>query len=621
MKRRWSKKGQEPPAGAVRRSQLITTYGAGAMVDLVDHAVLIAGLDYWNYGDGRRTPIIEPRLSAALVTRFRKHGVMLNPRATLFPPPDCDDDDPNERAGIQVVEFPRWMVCKGCSAMVQASPSLQKKQGRYQHACTSGKPSLLVPVRFVAVCPDGHVDEFPWIDFVHFGSDTECRSSSLLLREDAGGELYDVRVTCAACDTTQSMSQASSLDQWYQCRGSRPWLGTGHDVREACEHKMRMKVRTSSSTYFAQHQSALSIPDKSARLEKLVQRHLPSLSEAKQDNLAQVIELNPPVRRDLGSYGLDHVWATLQMVRDGGQPLPAPMKTTEYEYVQGVPVEEAGDCPDEEELAASFFARRLRPRTPLPVGVDRVVLIRQLREVRAQVGFTRLAPIEANLEGDFGGKVRTAALGHLTDWLPAIEERGEGLWIQLDTERLAAWEARPAVQRRARDLENGWDLAIAAGGQLGELPFFGPRYYMLHALSHLLIQAIALECGYGASSIRERIYCSMPGAATSMAAILLSTTTPGSEGTLGGLVAQGRRLDDHLARALAMGRLCSNDPVCATHRPGHDPAERHLEGAACHGCLYLAEVSCERMNRMLDRALVVPVIDQPEELAFFAAEP
>lgn len=152
------------------------------------------------------------------------------------------------------------------------------------------------------------------------------------------------------------------------------------------------------------------------------------------------------------------------------------------------------------------------------------------------------------------------------------------------------------------------------------MTFFGPRFYMLHALSHLLIQAISLECGYGASSLRERIYCSMPRAATPMAAILLSTTTPGAEGTLGGLVAQGRRIGDHLARALELGRLCSNDPVCATHVPERGQAELHLEGAACHGCLYLAEVSCERMNRMLDRALVVPVIDQPAALAFFGAE-
>ena len=194
---------------------------------------------------------------------------------------------------------------------------------------------------------------------------------------------------------------------------------------------------------------------------------------------------------------------------------------------------------------------------------------------------------------------------------------GEGLWIQLDEARLDAWERHAVVQRRTEALRAGWNREF--GGRTGPA-FFGARYYLLHSLSHLLIQAIALECGYGASSLRERIYCSQPGSSKPMAAILLVTTTPGSEGTLGGLVAQGRRIDVHLERALGLSRLCSNDPVCAGHAPNDELGDHHLEGAACHGCLYLAEVSCERMNRMLDRALVVPVIDQPPELAFFRDE-
>lgn len=208
-----------------------------------------------------------------------------------------------------------------------------------------------------------------------------------------------------------------------------------------------------------------------------------------------------------------------------------------------------------------------------------------------------------------------AQLGHLTDWLPAIENRGEGLWIQLDEAKLVAWESHAIVKQRAALLAAGWSRAFPDGSGPA---FFGARYFMLHSLSHLLVQAIALECGYSASSLRERIYCSPPGSSSPMAAILIVTTTPGSEGTLGGLVAQGRRIDEHLERALQLARLCSNDPVCASHLPTTEHDDHYLEGAACHGCLYLAEVSCERMNRMLDRALVVPVIDQPRELAFFA---
>ncbi len=106
-----------------------------------------------------------------------------------------------------------------------------------------------------------------------------------------------------------------------------------------------------------------------------------------------------------------------------------------------------------------------------------------------------------------------------------------------------------------------------------------------------------------------------------MAALLISTGTPGSEGTLGGLVEQGKQMLEHLQRAYDMGRLCSNDPVCAGHNPARDPTGRNREGAACHGCLYVAEPSCERFNGYLDRALVVPTMGHSSELAFFSERP
>jgi hypothetical protein len=139
----------------------------------------------------------------------------------------------------------------------------------------------------------------------------------------------------------------------------------------------------------------------------------------------------------------------------------------------------------------------------------------------------------------------------------------------------------------------------------------------------MLITAVSLEAGYSASAIRERIYCSKPGVSRRdrMAGILLYTGSTGSEGTLGGLVDRGRDVLQHLQRAWDQGTLCSNDPVCAQHDPDGDHAERYLEGAACHGCLFVAECSCERFNRYLDRALVVPTLGRARELAFFSARP
>lgn len=145
------------------------------------------------------------------------------------------------------------------------------------------------------------------------------------------------------------------------------------------------------------------------------------------------------------------------------------------------------------------------------------------------------------------------------------------------------------------------------------------RFYLLHSLSHLLITSISLHCGYPSASIHERLYCAPHDGEPAMAAILLATGSAGAEGTLGGLVEEGRRIGRHLRRALEMGSLCANDPVCGGHTPEGDYAERFLEGAACHGCLFVAEPSCERFNRFLDRALVVPTLGQDPRLAFFDA--
>jgi len=119
----------------------------------------------------------------------------------------------------------------------------------------------------------------------------------------------------------------------------------------------------------------------------------------------------------------------------------------------------------------------------------------------------------------------------------------------------------------------------------------------------MLITAVSLDAGYSASAIRERVYSGPSGYG-----ILLHTGAPGTEGSLGGLVQIGKRIEHHLLTALQHGRLCSNDPVCAQHEPSNPMEERFLHGAACHGCLLISETCCERRNELLDRSLVVPTV-------------
>ena len=609
---------QQQPDGTVRQSQVVTTFGPGSMVDLLTDAVLVGGLDFWNYDRNFAPPHIpEKRLRDAIVERFRELGRELSHETPFRAPPMGNDREPSKFAGVSVLEFPHWFVCQNprCRAL-QRKDGLDLKSHRYWHQCDREKKAECVPVRFVSACKRGHIDEFHWISFVHAGQSKEpgaerCPAPSLTFEEGATGDFNDIRIVCA-CGASQKLNATYGLE--LPCRGSRPWLGP--EGQEECKEHVRLLVRTASNSYFPQVVSALSIPDPAGDLHEKVQSVWDVVKTASKEVLPAFRTIEK-VRVALQDYNDAEVLQAVKAIQDDKPITQGPLRTAEFKQLTSAKEEASGDLPP---TGIAFFARRVKPKGGLPQGIGRLVVAQKLREVVAQIGFTRLEPVSPDLQGEYDLGVKTAALGLTTNWLPASEIRGEGVFVELDEKAVQEWEERAAVQVRGKQLLAGyeaWSKSVEAPP-----PFPGVRFYMLHSLSHLLTSAISLECGYAASAIRERIYCGPSHKdATPMAAILLSTGTTGSEGTLGGLVDQGRELRAHLQRAFDLGRLCSNDPVCASHSPEDDHAERFLEGAACHGCLFVAECSCERFNRYLDRALVVPAIGHPADLAFFSKRP
>jgi MrfA Zn-binding domain len=279
-----------------------------------------------------------------------------------------------------------------------------------------------------------------------------------------------------------------------------------------------------------------------------------------------------------------------------------PVKQAELETLVASRETMGEDKPD-----GVFFARALpkeRWDRPWMQPIERVVLVHRLREVAALVGFTRFEALAPDIEGELEMGVRRAALARETTWLPAIENKGEGVFVHVCREAVHVWMIRGDVQQRGRQLAAGFDCWQHEHQGTHRL-FPGLPYVMLHSLAHLLITAVSLECGYPASSIRERIYA-LPNVGYGM---LLYTGTADAEGTLGGLIHVGQNIHEHIRNALAMGELCSNDPVCSQHDPQSPHECRFLHGAACHGCLLIAETSCEQHNELLDRALVVPTVD------------
>jgi len=622
----WGKREITFPDGQIRRSQVVTTFGPGSMVDLIGDAVLVGGLDFWLYD--KKTILQEPRLRDHLAERLQKIGIMLSFENAFREPPLGDDKGPTRSVGVLTLEFPQWFVCQNqsCRALVMNRALERKKRTgsdeyRYVHQCRSGS-SEAIPVRFVGACRRGHLQDFPWVKFAHMGKE-RCAAPDLVLREGKTGDFSEINVECKSCGATSFLVAAMRKDSGIDCDGSEPWLGR---ESSGCEESLRLIVRTASNSYFAQVTSALSIPDVGRELEGTVRALWGTLQAATPQTLGAFRTI-PEVGAALAGQEDAAVLSVVDAIK-ANKPAPRePLRTAEHKQFLAQPVEEKGDLAPR---GAPFWARRLEREASLPPEIGHVIIAPKLREVRAQVGFTRIAPVMPDMQGTYESGVRSARLSVAQDWLPATEILGEGVFVQLAEARVREWEERAAVRAREKHLRAGYELwrrrlvEDAASGE-GEVvpPFPGARFYLLHSLAHLLLSAISLECGYAASAIRERIYCARPDTDgdVPMAAILLSTGSSGTEGTLGGLVEQGRRVSEHLRRAWELGSLCSSDPVCALHSPEADPAERHLEGAACHGCLYIAECSCEWFNRYLDRALVVPCLGHDPELAFFGTRP
>jgi len=318
-----------------------------------------------------------------------------------------------------------------------------------------------------------------------------------------------------------------------------------------------------------------------------------------EDELALALRMSA-VKQQLEGFDNGQIMAAIQRLQTGSAAEDRPVKEAEFDALSETKDEMGIDEPE-----GDFFARALHRDAwgaDWMSAVERVVLVHRLREVVAQVGFTRFEAAGPDIQGELDMNVQRAPVGLDASWLPAIENRGEGIFIQFSNGALDNWLAREKVQDRDRVLQLGFRYWLADHEGTHRI-YPGLPYYMLHSLSHLLLTTLSLECGYPASSLRERVYA-MPG----RYGILLYTGSSDTEGTLGGLVEEGRRIKSHFWRALEMGMLCSNDPVCGLHRPtGHD--QQPLLGSACHGCLLISETSCEQQNDFLDRALVVPTVE------------
>ncbi|MFN6027867.1 MAG: DrmB family protein [Planctomyces sp.] len=591
------------PHGQIRRSQLITSFGPGSMMDLPNHSVLISGLDSWSTGGDE---IIEPRLVEKLKELFDPPLQVLK----LYTPPPDNDDPTSQQTGITAWQFPEWFITQDVDSdhghgVVRARMLVHRRmltKGKFID--DSRKKRSVVPVRFVRACRNGHIGDLDWYEFVHGGA-TDCRRPLWIEERGTSGDLSEVWVRWECGKGERTMAQAAESPQTLgRCDGKRPWLGPYS--AEKCGEPNRLLIRTASNAYFPQLMSVISLPDRNESIREAVETVWDFIGEVEDVEMLRYERRKAKVHAVLDGYRDEEVLAEIKVRRGQSAESQKSIKQAEMETLIASKDELGDDKPD-----GTFFARNL-PRAawdrPWMSGVERIVLVHRLREVMAQVGFTRFEAVSPDIDCELEIGVRRASLAREITWLPAIENRGEGVFIQFRKEAVEEWVSRKDVIDRGMRLLAGYDAwkgehtgsrkkFVEAGGLL--------PYVLFHSFSHLLLTAVSLECGYPASSIRERIY-TIPDVGYG---VLLYTGTSDAEGTLGGLIQVGRRIHEHILNALKMGELCSNDPVCAQHQPANPHERRFLHGAACHGCLLISETSCEQHNEFLDRALVVPTVD------------
>ena len=590
--------------GQLRRGQVITTYGPGALIDLPKHSAIVGGLDTWPKPH-ELEEIMEPRLAQKLSMMT---GVA-TPR--LYAPP-AESNDPREAfRGIGAWRFPEWFVVQD-----EGRGEDRPRARRLVHRkALDGKGRFegraVVATRFVRACVRGHVDDIDWRYFVHgaHGTNNPCLRQLWLDERGTSGDLADLVVRCE-CGRQRSLHEATQLElkPLGTCRGARPWLG--QNTNEDCDQPSRLLVRTASNAYFPQVVSALSLPDRGSAIESVVSELWDDLQIVEDGAELKLLKKKPKLAAALAVFADDEILAAIRAKKQGSAE-ERPVKLVELEALLAAPEGFGDDVP----IDPNFHARRLPERhwrrTERSEGIEAVIQLHRLREVLALVGFTRLEAVMPDINGEYETDVERAQIAIEPTWFPATENRGEGVFVQFKSAAVASWLERPEVRKRLEGLAKGH--ARWADERKNKRVFPGGSYVLLHTLSHLLIQSLSLRCGYPASSLRERIYVDPKD---QRYGILLYTASSDAEGTLGGLVQQARHFEEHLAHALRMAALCSNDPVCAQHAPGTSMEGRWLHGAACHGCALVAETCCEMRNDYLDRALVVPVLGMPGA-AFF----
>lgn len=586
----------------IRQSQTLVPFGVGAIFDVRGESFVAC--DTWRWGP-RGYAITSERLCQALRVQSLRAAPIVG--ANKWAPPS---------QGIPYYRFPTWLFCQNCRYMQRWRLALEQ-EGKVPTCNNCEGRQQLVPMRWVVICENGHMDDVDWRRWAHSGGRSDagegrCEQDRLTFETSpnlGAGGLETLSVRCRSCGRGRSLvgiTAKESSSVIGTCNGRQPWQRW--EDRTPCNAIARVVQRGASNVYFPTVHSSIEIPNTS-RADADSEKALEVKNDDWYRGLLTVSDESP-----MFAMTVDQLASTHQVTPDFVRALVDDDKAKAQGHGTVVTAQ-PGDLLAEEWAAFvtpttvdndDFKTRHVGlgsegvggAHTALTARIETVVVADRLREVRALEGFHRVKPAKPAtfVRVDLGRNLR---------WLPAVDVRGEGVFVSLEENRLAAWEEQDAVVARVDALDRRIDESfMAARFREKTGPRLTPRYLLLHTLGHQLIRRLAFESGYAAASLRERVYARYDDEdGPRQAGVLIYTAAGDSEGTLGGLARQGE--PPHFARtlleALQDATWCSADPLC-----GENTAVglNSLNLAACHACSLVSETSCEAGNFLLDRLIL-----------------
>lgn len=580
----------------VRLSHLLSHCSVGSVVRGPDYLLVVRDIRDWTNPEGFPVGRVIPYVEQVKASMGVESELREPPIAT------------NSSKGVQgycvpADIFPAWMRCVNphCG-WLHFKP--WRGDDSFSLTCRICHKGKLEQVPWVLAHEDGHLADVPWHFIAHQNATSpeqkNCKRTwdhpYLQLKKHGSGNM-ELR-----CNTCNALKKFEPRDHIPFRENRQPWL---RDSAEISEKLAEIIEVNDTRLHMALTQNALVIPPESrVRKGSVVDRLYASSDKLRKVKLAK----NDLQKRQAFRIIIQEFQCTQQELEaaieelEKGYPLYGREITkgllleSEYDALTGV----IPDLSDDEDFVSRHLtaqwqemSRNLPPNSQLAVIsklIDAVVSVERLKEIMVLKGFQRLSRQD-------GAVVPPDIVGG-TNWLPALELYGEGLFITFSEAVLKKWELQNAAIQRAKELNNRF---LASDYRFTDIDV-SPRFLLLHTLSHMLIKELESQAGYPAASLKERIYCST-SFEKPMAGILIYIAVPDVVGSLGGLAEQAKpqRLMALLARVFSKAEWCSFDPVCAEHQ-GQGPDL--LNKAACHACALIPEPSCAYGNVLLDRLFV-----------------